>query len=297
MLQDVKQGSYFTEKELRFLSRCVLCPRKCRVNRVAGEIGYCKTGLLPVVSSYNLHFGEEPPISGFRGSGTIFFTHCNMRCIYCQNYPISQLGVGKEVTIERLAKMMLELQSRGAHNINFVTPSHLTVQIIAATRLARDEGLKIPIVYNTSGYDSLFQLRLLEGIVDIYLADMRYSDNKISLRYSDAPDYVEVNRRAIKEMHRQVGDLECDSEGIAKRGLIIRHLVLPEGYSGSEEIFNFLAKEVSKNTYVSLMSQYFPAYRAPEDPIIGRRITQREYDLARAAMLSSGLKNGWIQEM
>jgi len=264
---------------------------------VAGEIGYCKTGLLPVVSSYNLHFGEEPPISGFRGSGTIFFTHCNMRCIYCQNYPISQLGVGKEVTIERLAKMMLELQSRGAHNINFVTPSHLTVQIIAATRLARDEGLKIPIVYNTSGYDSLFQLRLLEGIVDIYLADMRYSDNKISLRYSDAPDYVEVNRRAIKEMHRQVGDLECDSEGIAKRGLIIRHLVLPEGYSGSEEIFNFLAKEVSKNTYVSLMSQYFPAYRAPEDPIIGRRITQREYDLARAAMLSSGLKNGWIQEM
>ncbi|MGB9561261.1 MAG: radical SAM protein [bacterium] len=287
----------YSSKELRILSCCVLCPRRCGVNRVEGELGHCRTGIKPVVSSYNLHFGEEPPISGENGSGTIFFTYCNLNCIYCQNYPISQLGVGEEVSLNELVGMMLQLQSRGAHNINFVTPSHITIQVIKAVSLARAKGLKIPIVYNTSGYDSLFQLKLLEGTVDIYLADMRYSDNRVAKRYSGVDDYVEVNRKAIKEMHRQVGDLKLDENGIAYKGLLIRHLILPNNLSGSKEIFEFIAKEISRDTYISLMSQYFPAYKAPYDSMINRRITKEEYEKAKEFMFQFGLHNGWLQEI
>ncbi len=283
------------KKAFSLLNPCRLCPRKCEVNRLEGERGFCGAGAKAEVSSYNLHFGEEPGISGWRGSGTIFFTHCNLRCVFCQNYPISQLGHGNAVSTERLAEMMLELQHQGAHNINFVTPTHMVPWILEALLIAKERGLKIPLVYNTGGYDSLEELELLDGIVDIYMPDMKYNDNKVAERYSKAPDYVEVNRRAIKEMHRQVGDLVLDDTGVAQRGLLVRHLILPDGLAGTEGIMKFLAEEVSPETAISLMSQYFPAHRAFEYPEISRRITRKEYYEAERAMEQAGLYRGWKQ--
>jgi len=284
-----------TKKAFELLSPCRLCPRKCQVERLKGEPGFCQAGAKPEVSSYNLHFGEEPGISGWRGSGTIFFTHCNLRCVFCQNYPISQLGHGNLTSSEGLAEMMLELQQDGAHNINFVTPTHMVPWIIEALAIARERGLRIPLVYNSGGYDSLEELELLDGIVDIYMPDMKYNDNKVAEKYSKAPDYVEVNRRAIKEMHRQVGDLSFDDTGIALRGLLIRHLILPEGLAGTEGIMKFIAEEVSQETAISLMSQYFPAHRAFEFPEISRRISREEYYQAERAMEQVGLYRGWKQ--
>ena len=280
----------------RMLESCRVCPRRCGVNRIRGETGACALGRNPAVSSFNLHFGEEPPISGYRGSGTIFFTSCNLRCVFCQNYPISQLRHGREVSVRTLADMMLKLQDKGAHNINFVTPTHLVPQIMDALRIAYERGLEIPLVYNTGGYDSLEALRLLDGIVDIYMPDMKYSDPEIALKYSGVPDYPKVNRQAIKEMHRQVGDLIMDGDGIAVKGLLVRHLVLPEGIAGTEEVLKFLAEEVSKDTYVSLMRQYFPAYRAVDMPPLDRRITEEEYREAVELLERYGLTRGWIQE-
>jgi len=280
---------------MSLLAPCRLCPRKCGVDRLKGEKGVCKAGAHPEVSSFNLHRGEEPPLSGWRGSGAIFFTHCSLRCVFCQNYPISQLGHGNDTDAGGLSEMMLDLQQGGAHNINFVTPSHMVPWIIEAVALAKERGLKLPLVYNASGYDSLEEIRLLDGIIDIYLPDMKYNDNDSAKKFSNAPDYVEVNRAAIKEMHRQVGDLVTDETGIAMRGLIIRHLVLPHGHAGTGGVMEFIAQEISKNTAISLMSQYFPAHRVFEFAEMSRRISQGEYALAEQAMENAGLTEGWRQ--
>lgn len=278
-----------------YLETCVLCPRECRVNRLKGEKGVCGVDAQLWISSYGPHYGEEPPLSGTNGSGTIFFTFCNLRCVYCQNYSISQLGDGDIISIPDLAGIMLYLQGIGCHNINLVTPTHFLPQIVSAIVIAVEKGLKIPIVYNTSGYEKVEILRLLDGIVDIYLPDMRYSSETNSIRYSSAPEYPKFNRLAVKEMFRQVGNLELDKDGIAKRGLIIRHLVMPNDVSGTEEVLRFIAEEVSKDTYISLMAQYRPMYKAIDIPTINRRITREEYRKAIEIAKDLGLRNVWTQ--
>lgn len=272
----------------RRLEACDICPRRCGVNRRAGETGVCKTGEEAIVSSAGPHFGEEAPLVGHGGSGTIFFTWCNMHCQYCQNYTISQLGEGAPVMPEELADTMLRLQEIGCHNINFVSPTHVVPQILRAVSIAAREGLRIPLVYNTGGYDSLETLALLDGVFDIYMPDMKYSDADTGKRYSLVPDYPTVNRAAVREMHRQVGDLRLDEQGIALRGLLVRHLVLPEGLAGTADIVRFLA-DLSPDTYINIMDQYRPCYKAYTLPPLNRRITREEYreavELARAAGL------------
>ncbi len=284
------------EKAYEILSPCEVCPRKCRVNRLEGEKGFCRSDEEVIVSSYNAHFGEEPPLSGNFGSGTIFFTNCNLQCVYCQNYPISQLGNGNKVSLSELAKIMLALQKRKCHNINLVTPTHFVPQIIKSIKSAIKMGLNIPVVYNTSGYESVGTLKLLDSIVDIYLPDARYADNEVARKYSSAPNYFEIVKKALKEMHQQVGDLAVDKNGIACSGLIVRHLVLPEGLSGTKEIMHFIAREISPHTYISLMAQYFPAYHAGQFPLLSRRINREEYREALQAFKEEGLENGWFQE-
>lgn len=270
------------------LRSCTLCPRRCNVNRLDDERGVCRTGRNAVISSFGPHFGEERVLVGRRGSGTIFFANCNLKCIYCQNYDISQFGQGEEAPPERLASIMLEIQGEGCHNLNLVTPSHVIPQILKALQIAIEKGLRLPVVYNSGGYDSVDSLRLLEGIVDIYMPDMKYSDPEVAARLSLAPDYPERNKEAVKEMHRQVGDLVVD-DGIARRGLLVRHLVLPEGLAGTREVMRFLATEVSRNTYVNVMAQYYPAYHSFRHPPLGRRITDSEYRHALEVARSEGL--------
>ena len=284
------------EKTFNMLKCCCICPRKCKVNRLNDERGFCRVGLKPKVASFMPHQGEEPPISGQAGSGTIFFSGCNMACLYCQNYEFSQLGEGREVEFEELANFMLQLQGMGCHNINLVTPTHVMPQILKALQLAIPQGLKIPIVYNTGGYELPEIIKLLDGIVDIYLPDMRYADNEMAIKYSSAPEYPGLNQAALKEMHQQVGVAEIDEEGIIKRGVIIRHLVLPDNISGTDKIMRFIKEALSKDTYVSLMSQYFPCYKAKQSREISRRITDQEYGDALATMEKHGLYNGWTQE-
>ena len=242
------------------------------------------------------HHGEEPPISGTQGSGTIFFSHCNMNCVYCQNYEFSQKGEGREVGFEELADMMVQLQDMGCHNINLVSPTHIMPQILKSLSLAITKGLKIPLVYNTGGYELSEIIGLLDKIVDIYLPDMRYADSEIAIKYSSAPNYPQFNRPAVREMHRQVGIAKMDDNGIIKKGLVIRHLVLPENISGTQKIMEFIATELSKDTCISLMSQYFPCFKAVDFPQIRRRITYAEYQEAQEIMHKYGLYNGWIQE-
>jgi len=253
-------------------------------------------GIKPAVYSWFSHHGEEPPISGSRGSGAIFFSHCTMHCVYCQNYEFSQLSGEKEVTIEELARIMLALEEKGCHNINLVTPTHFIPQILEALAISVGKGLSIPIVYNTSGYDSVRALKLLDGVVDIYLPDMRYGDDEAAETFSGAPCYVKTNREAAAEMFRQAGRLITDSEGIAKKGLIVRHLVLPDNVSSTEKVFKFIAEEISRDVCISLMSQYHPVYRAGEFPRINRKITRGEYERAFDLFLKYGLSNGWVQE-
>jgi putative pyruvate formate lyase activating enzyme len=236
------------ETTFKMLESCCICPRKCKVDRLKDNKGYCKTGLKPEVYSFIAHHGEEPPISGEKGSGTIFFSHCNMHCVYCQNYEFSQTGEGRAVDFEELADIMLELQQMGCHNINFVTPTHVMPQILKALKLAVPKGLKIPLLYNTGGYESAEIIKLLDGIVDIYLPDMRYGDADAAQKYSDASDYPKYNQESLKEMHRQVGVAEIDGEGIIKRGVIIRHLVLPDNISGTDKIMRFIAEELSEHS-------------------------------------------------
>lgn len=278
------------------LSPCELCPHRCRVDRLGGERGVCRMGDQVVVSSWNLHQWEEPPISGTRGSGTIFFSGCTGRCRFCQNYPISQLGYGQPFRNERLAEMMLELQRKGAYNINFVTPTHFMPHILAALPHAIEGGLRLPLVYNTSGYERVEALRLLEGVMDLWLPDSKYADNAVARRLSGFRNYVEHNRAALREIYRQVGEeLVLDENGIARRGLIIRHMVLPDGLAGTREILRWIADELSPRVHVSLMDQYFPAYQAVGDPVLGRKITWEEYQEALAALGAAGLDNGWVQ--
>jgi putative pyruvate formate lyase activating enzyme len=284
------------EQALKMLECCAICPRNCKVNRLKGQKGFCKTGLRPKVCSFMPHHGEEPPISGERGSGTIFFSQCNMSCVYCQNYEFSQLGEGREVDFEDLAQFMLELQNLGCHNINLVTPTHVMPQILKSLRIAISKGLKIPIVYNTGGYELPEMIKLLDGIVDIYLPDMRYADSQMSKTHSNAPDYPKYNQATVKEMHRQVGVAQINDEGIIKRGLIIRHLVLPNGISGTEKTMKFISEELSQDSYISLMSQYTPYYKAHEFKSVSRKITLEEYEEARNAMHKYGLYNGWTQD-
>jgi len=259
------------------LKRCDLCGWRCKVDRTANKQGVCKTGLNALVSSFAPHHGEEKPLRGYHGSGTIFFSSCNMRCVYCQNYQISHFRQGREYSINELAAAMIELQNRGCHNINLVSPSHVIPQIIAAIATAASIGLQIPIVYNTGGYDSLEGLSLLDGIVDIYLPDMKYSSAAIAQKYSKIPNYPQINQNAVKEMHRQVGDLVLDKNGIAKKGLIIRHLVLPHDLAGSEQILRFIAEQISSTTYLNIMDQYYPAYNARQYPELNRPIKTTEY--------------------
>lgn len=277
------------------LKKCELCPHRCGVDRTKGEKGMCRSGAEPMVSSFNPHFGEEPVLVGRGGSGTIFWTNCTMRCVYCQNYPISQLGHGKVYTIQELSCIYLRLQSLGCENVNFVTPTHFIPQFIAALELAIPDGFHLPLVYNTSGYErpEILQL-LLEDIIDIYLPDIKYDDNQMAKRYSGADDYVEHNRASLKEMFRQVGFLQCDENGIAQRGLIVRHLVLPDDIFGSVACLQFLATELSPQIHLALMSQYFPAYKAHEIPPLNRRC-DREHYLKLAQMVEEIGFRGWIQ--
>ncbi len=282
-------------KELyKLLSPCRVCPRACKVDRLQGALGNCKAGLTIEVSSYHQHFGEEPPLVGRHGSGTIFFTHCNLHCVYCQNYEISQLGIGREVTLEECAQMMLRLQDLGCHNINFVTPTPWVPQIVEALGIATDKGLSIPIVYNCGGYESVETLKLLDGIVDIYMPDIKYANNTYAEKYSNAPYYWNVVRPALKEMYRQVGDLVVEN-GVAKRGLLIRHLVLPHNIAGSKEWFEFISQELSQNTVVNVMAQYYPTFRADKFPKLNRRITTREYREVLEELEKHGLDKGFKQ--
>jgi len=278
------------EQARRRLEDCDLCARYCHVNRrvtIAGAV--CRTGERAAVASFGAHHGEEDCLRGRHGSGTIFFSWCNLRCVFCQNWDISQKGSGREVEPAEIADMMLELQRQGCHNINLVTPSHVVAQIIAAVHDAASRGLRLPLVYNTGGYDSLEALALLDGIVDIYMPDMKYGDSELARKYSRVRDYVEVNRAAVCEMHRQVGDLAFDEDGIALRGLLVRHMVLPGGIAGTHQVLAFLANEISRNTYVNLMDQYRPCYRADDYPEIDRPITSEEYRRALAAAERLGL--------
>lgn len=300
---DIKSLS---EKATKLLEHCEICPRKCGVNRLKGELGHCKTGKDAIINSYGPHFGEERELVGRNGSGTIFFSHCNLNCVFCQNYEISQLGQGSKVSSEELAKIMLKLQEMECHNINLVSPTHIVPQFLQALSIAKDQGLNLPIVYNSGGYDSVETLKLLDGVIDIYMPDAKYGDNKTGEKYSKIPDYFDINKQALKEMHRQVGDLivhpvrnhtqdkkssnliklqqypreisnGVNKEGIAERGLLIRHLVLPNRIAGSFEVLKFIAEEISKKTYVNIMDQYHPCYRADDYKELSRRISPKEY--------------------
>jgi putative pyruvate formate lyase activating enzyme len=271
-----------------YMNPCTLCPRKCKVRRSEGQIGFCGIGCLPVVSSVVPHFGEESVLVGPGGSGTIFFAGCNLGCIFCQNYDISHHRHGHQMTIEQLAQSMLELQDYGCININFVTPTHVITAIAAAIELARKDGLTIPTVYNTGGYDSVETLKLLDGFVDIYMPDMKYSGSKVAHQLSNAPDYSQVNREAVREMHRQVGDLQIKKD-LATRGLLVRHLVLPEGLAGSFEIIDFLAKEISPKTAINVMDQYRPCFKAYLHPSINRRPTSEEIESVQRYAVEKGL--------
>jgi putative pyruvate formate lyase activating enzyme len=272
------------------LKDCHGCAWECGVDRTAGELGKCRTGFLAQVSSYSPHLGEEDPLRGWRGSGTIFFTHCNMKCRFCQNYDISQLGRGQEMDGIDLATIMLHLQKLGCHNINLVSPSHVVAPILEGLALAARVGLHLPLVYNTGGYDALETLKILDGVVDIYMPDMKYASPENAEKFSRIKEYPRINRAAVGEMHRQVGDLQLDENGIATRGLLVRHLILPNGLAGTREIVDFLAQEISPNTYLNLMDQYRPVYRADHFPELNRGITRQEYDAAVRMAVQAGIK-------
>jgi len=271
------------------LGKCELCPRKCRVNRLLNEKGVCRIGRMAMVASFGPHFGEEPPLVGQFGSGTIFFSYCNLLCNFCQNFEISHGGEGERVNPFELAGIMMDLQKAGCNNINFVTPSHVIPQIIEAVGIALEKGLNVPLVYNTGGYDEVDSLKLLEGMIDIYMPDFKFWDRDAAQTACHAPDYPDVAREAIREMHRQVGDLVIEN-GIAVKGLLVRHLVMPEGKAGTRKVARFLSREISKETYINIMAQYRPCGNAYEVPWLARRITLQEHDEALQMAREEGLK-------
>jgi putative pyruvate formate lyase activating enzyme len=277
------------EEAYAILKSCTLCPRACKIDRISGKTGICKTGAKAYLSSYNPHFGEESPLVGTHGSGTIFFTHCNLLCNFCQNYDISHEGHGEEISDEGLASIMMLLQQSGCHNINFVTPSHVVPQILSAVEHAVNQGLSVPLIYNSGGYDRVETLKLLEGVFDIYMPDFKFWDPEIAETTCNARDYPEVARQALIEMHRQVGDLVLDSDGIARRGLLIRHLVLPKGLSGTREIMKFISCRLSSNSYVNIMSQYRPCGRADEIKELSAHLESDDYQLALRSAKEEGI--------
>ena len=291
-LKTFREGELTTrvEEALKRMEACDLCPRECGVNRMKGETGFCETGRRAKVASYSAHFGEEDPLVGQYGSGTIFISSCNLLCSFCQNYEISHQKEGLEVEPAQMAEMMVHLADRGCHNINFVTPSHVVPQLLEALACAVEMGLKVPLVYNTGGYDKPDTLRMLDGLFDIYMPDFKFWEEKWADRYCGAPNYRDVVINAVKEMHRQVGDLVMDEQGVAVRGLLVRHLVMPGDVSGTEKIMDFLVKEVSVNTYVNVMDQYRPCGKAHKDAFVNRRLRPEEFRRAMDAAIRAGLK-------
>ena len=288
------------EKAYANLVSCNSCPRDCEVNRINGEYGICTSGHLPIVSSYTPHVGEEPVLSGTKGAGNIFFGNCNLKCIYCQNFEISQnpnIEKQKEVTHNRLAEIMIELQNKACHNIGLVSPTHFSATILKSIYLAAQKGLNLPIIYNTNGYDSVEMLKLYDSVIDIYLPDFKYGNSEYAKKYSLVDNYFEKTKAAIKEMYRQVGDELVYDGDIVARGLIIRHLILPNDLSDTEKVFKFIAEELSPKVHISLMSQYYPANKAYKDILIDRALRISEYEKALQLLDKYGLHNGWIQEM
>jgi putative pyruvate formate lyase activating enzyme len=277
------------EKAYKLLKSCILCPRKCKVDRLSNELGLCKTGKSAIVASYDPHFGEEAPLVGTNGSGTIFFSYCNLLCNFCQNFDISHKGYGTKVSDGQLAHMMLDLQKTGCHNINFVTPSHVVPQILSALEIAVKKGLTVPLVYNSGGYDSVTTLKILEDVFDIYMPDFKFWDPEIAEKTCDAPDYPEVARKALIEMHRQVGDLIIDKTGIARRGLLIRHLVLPGNLAGTRDVMRFIANEISGNTYVNIMPQYRPCGEVSDMEKLCRHLDGNEFQEALEMAKAEGI--------
>jgi putative pyruvate formate lyase activating enzyme len=301
-LQLLKSGE-FEERVIlasKILESCHSCPRNCKVDRSKNVLGYCQSGNLPIVSSYTPHLGEEPVLSGTRGAGNIFFGNCNLKCIFCQNYEISQNSKYErqnEVSYERLADIMIELQARNCNNIGLVSPTHFSVQILKSILIAAEKGLNIPIIYNTNGYDSVEMLKLFDRIADIYLPDFKYGNNLYGETYSDAGNYFDHAKNAIKEMYNQVGDKLIYDGDVIVRGLIIRHLVLPNGLAESEKVFQFISEELSPDIHISLMSQYYPTNKSHKDILIDRPLRESEYEKAISLMDKYGLHNGWFQEM
>lgn len=277
------------QKAYQLLSPCTVCAWECKIDRRAGKMGVCRTGERPRVTSYGAHMGEEDPLRGWNGSGTIFIARCNLHCQFCQNADISQTDAGECVGPEEMASMMLDLQAAGCHNINLVSPSHVVPQILAAVAIAAQAGLRLPLVYNTGGYDSLASLQLLDGVVDIYMPDMKFASAQVARYYSKIPNYPQANQAAVREMYRQVGDLQIDENGLARRGLLVRHLVMPNGLAGTAQVVRFLAEEISKYTYLNLMDQYRPAFKSRQYPRINRRITAQEYRHAVQLAMDAGL--------
>lgn len=295
------------EEALKILESCISCPRECKVDRTKEEYGFCLSGFLPAVASYTPHFGEEPVLSGSKGAGNIFFGSCNLRCIFCQNYEISQnwMKINSQpyrekkhgITHEDLADIMIRLQEIGCHNIGLVSPTHFSASILKSIYLAAQKGLKLPIIYNTNGYDSVEMLKLYDGVIDIYLPDFKYGNNEYARKYSYVDDYFEKTKAAIKEMFRQVGDKLIYEGNVVVRGLIIRHLVLPNDLAESEKVFQFIAEELSPNVHISLMSQYYPTNKAYKEILLNRTLRISEYEKAIELMDKYGLHNGWLQEM
>ena len=279
------------------LQECEICPRKCKVNRKKGDKGYCKCDDKIKVALVSTHLYEEPCISGKNGSGTVFFSNCNLNCVYCQNYDISQEGKGKEVTVERLAEIFIEQQSRNVNNINLVTPTMYAEQIIEAIKIAKSKGLKIPIIYNSNGYENPETIKMLNGYIDVYLPDLKYYSNEIAIKYSNAPNYFETATQAIKEMYNQVGTPKFDEEGIIQKGVIIRHLILPNHLQNTKHILKWIEEKLGKEAYVSIMAQYFPTYKSNEYKEINRKITNKEYKEIEKYLYSLQLNNGYIQEL
>lgn len=282
---------------MKELNSCTICPHNCKINRNNGQIGRCRSGDKVKIALASVHNYEEPCISGKNGSGTIFFSNCNLSCIYCQNYKISQLGKGYELSVEELANIMLKQQEKGVNNINLVTPTMYVYQIIEAIKIARKRGLKIPIIYNTNGYENVKTIQDLNGYVDIYLPDLKYYSNELSKKYSKIDNYFKYATEAIKEMYKQVGSPIFDENGIIKKGLIIRHLVLPNHLQNSKHILKWIKENMPEDTYVSVMAQYFPTYKAKEDKLLNRKLTKREYKEIENYLYLLNLKNGYIQEL
>lgn len=282
-------------KEL--LEKCEICPHKCKVNRIEGKVGRCKAKDTVKIALYSIHKFEEPCISGNNGSGTVFFSNCNLNCIYCQNYEISQEGKGREISIEELAEIFIEEQRQKADNINLVTPTSYVPQIIEAIKIARKKGLNIPIIYNTNGYEEIETLKMLEGYIDVYLPDLKYYDNELSKKYSNIDNYFEIATKAIKEMYRQVGNPILDDRGIIQKGLMIRHLVLPNNIENSKKILKWLKENIDENVYIDIMAQYFPAYKAKNVQELNRKLNKKEYEEIEDYVYKLDIKNGYMQDL